>query len=116
MCPRAGFPFCLLIILVCGAELFTGNTALVTAAVYEKRATLTQLAKSWGCSLFGNVLGCALGVALFANSGLLPLLGKGAAATAVYKTSSSFAEVRRWGLCASEVVWRCLEAHVCAIH
>ena len=30
-----GLPFGLLMVLTCGAELFTGNTALVTAAVYE---------------------------------------------------------------------------------
>lgn len=33
------FPFGLLITLVCGAELYTGNTALVTAAVAEGKAT-----------------------------------------------------------------------------
>ncbi len=32
------FPFGLLITLVCGAELYTGNTALVTAAVMEGKA------------------------------------------------------------------------------
>ena len=32
--------------LVTGAELFTGNTALVTAAVLEKKATLKQRAGS----------------------------------------------------------------------
>ncbi len=33
------FPFGLLITLVCGAELYTGNTAMVTAAVLEKKAS-----------------------------------------------------------------------------
>eukprot|EP00953_Heterococcus_sp_UTEX-ZZ885_P031898 16689-Heterococcus_DN1.PRE.10 len=31
--------------LVGGGELFTGNTALVTAALYEKRATVKGLLK-----------------------------------------------------------------------
>ena len=31
-----GLPFGLLMVLVCGGELFTGNTALVTAAVSAK--------------------------------------------------------------------------------
>ena len=46
-CRAAGFPFVLLMILVCGAELFTGNTALLPVAVYEGKATLKQLAKNW---------------------------------------------------------------------
>lgn len=32
---------------VCGAELFTGNTALLPAAVYEGKATVPQLIKNW---------------------------------------------------------------------
>lgn len=32
---------------VCGAELFTGNTALLPAAVYEGKATVPQLLKNW---------------------------------------------------------------------
>ena len=45
--PAAGFPFVLLMILVCGAELFTGNTAMLPAAVYEGKATVPQLLKNW---------------------------------------------------------------------
>ena len=33
--------------LVGGGELFTGNTAVVTAAVMEGRATQAELRKSW---------------------------------------------------------------------
>ena len=35
-----GLPFGLLMVLTCGAELFTGNTALVTTAVYEGKVRL----------------------------------------------------------------------------
>lgn len=35
-----GLPFGLLMVLTCGAELFTGNTALVTAAFYEGKVRL----------------------------------------------------------------------------
>ena len=35
----------LLMILVCGAELFTGNTAMLPAAVYKVKATVQQLLK-----------------------------------------------------------------------
>lgn len=48
-----GFPFALLFILVCGGELFTGNTAIMPAAVFEGKATLVQLAKNWAGSYLG---------------------------------------------------------------
>ncbi|EFJ43734.1 hypothetical protein VOLCADRAFT_106673 [Volvox carteri f. nagariensis] len=65
------FPFGLLITLVCGAELYTGNTALVTAAVLEKKADVKDLAKNWIWSYVGNLIGSLLMVALVAASGLL---------------------------------------------
>jgi formate/nitrite transporter FocA (FNT family) len=40
-----GLPFGLFMTVVGGGELFTGNTAMVTAAVLEKRATLKGLLK-----------------------------------------------------------------------
>lgn len=39
---------------VCGAELFTGNTAMLPAAVYEGKATMGQLAKNWIGSYMGE--------------------------------------------------------------
>lgn len=35
-----GLPFGLFMVVVAGGELFTGNTALVTAALIEGKATL----------------------------------------------------------------------------
>eukprot|EP00965_Chrysotila_dentata_P235892 6201010-Pleurochrysis_carterae.AAC.7 len=52
-----GLPFGLMMTLVTGAELFTGNTALVTAAVLEGKASLPQLLKSWIVSFSGNFVG-----------------------------------------------------------
>lgn len=40
-------PAVALLLQSCGAELFTGNTAVLTAAVYEGKATFKQLLKSW---------------------------------------------------------------------
>jgi len=65
------FPFGLMITLVCGAELFTGNTALVPTAVYEKKATWGGLAKNWFWSYIGNFIGSLLMVGLVVASGLL---------------------------------------------
>ena len=87
-----GFPYALLIILTCGAELFTGNTMLLSLAVFGKKADLKSLAKSWVCSYAGNILGCALGLLLFANTGLMPQLKTGAEMLAIYKVASPFKE------------------------
>ena len=110
-----GFPYALLIILTCGAELFTGNTALVTAAVLEKKATLKQLAKSWICSYTGNAIGCAIGVWLFLNTGLTPQFENGAKAFAVAKVAYPLKETMlkavaaNWFVCLA--VWQSLAAN-----
>ena len=57
---------------VCGAELFTGNTALLPVAVFEGKATMQQLLKNWVGSYLGNLIGCGIGVVLLLNCGLLP--------------------------------------------
>merc|ERR1719198_2566394 len=49
-----GLPFGLMMTLLSGAELFTGNTALVTMACIEGEADGGQLAKSWISSYAGN--------------------------------------------------------------
>lgn len=74
-----GFPFGLTMVLICGAELFTGNTAILSAAVYEGRATMKQLAKNWFWSYLGNLLGSLIMVAAINATGLLA----GAASTPV---------------------------------
>lgn len=66
-----GLPFGLYMTLVGGGELFTGNTALVTAAVLEKKATLKGLAKSWSVSFIGNLVGSILLAALVLHSGII---------------------------------------------
>ncbi|PRW57490.1 nitrite transporter NAR1 [Chlorella sorokiniana] len=87
-----GFPFVLLLILVCGAELFTGNTALLPAAVYEGKATVRQLLKNWVGSYLGNALGCALGVFLLLNCGLMPQFTNAINAISLAKVSYPFKE------------------------
>lgn len=109
-----GFPYALLAILTCGAELFTGNTALVTTAVYEGKATIKQLLKSWSCSYFGNMIGCALGIALFYNTGLMPQFTNGAESLALYKTAAPLkatfmkAIAANWFVCLA--VWQSIAA------
>jgi formate/nitrite transporter len=66
-----GLPFGLYMTIVTGAELFTGNTALVTAALIEGKATFRQLLKSWSLSFLGNLLGSLLLAAIATHVGVI---------------------------------------------
>lgn len=53
----AGLPFGLFMTVVGGGELFTGNTAMVTAAAIEGKASAGGLLKNWVSSYLGNFVG-----------------------------------------------------------
>ena len=74
------FPVNLLLVLQTGSQLFTGNTATMSAALCEMRITLPQLLRSWGLSFVGNVIGCG---ALALAAQYTGLLTSGAAELAV---------------------------------
>ncbi|MEY4696634.1 MAG: hypothetical protein RIT14_1062 [Pseudomonadota bacterium] len=64
------FALGLILVVVGGAELFTGNALMVMAAV-DRRITLRALGRSWAVVYVGNLIGAA-GLALaFALTGLL---------------------------------------------
>ncbi|QGX97821.1 formate/nitrite transporter family protein [Roseovarius faecimaris] len=64
------FSLGLILVIIGGAELFTGN-ALMTMAAVDRRITLAALLRNWGLVYVGNALG-ALGLAVaFALTGLL---------------------------------------------
>lgn len=69
-----GLPFGLIMTLVTGGELFTGNTALVTAAYLEKKIDEKALAKNWVASYLGNFVGSLLLAWLVFRSGTLGAL------------------------------------------
>lgn len=48
------FPVGLALVTNCGAELYTGNTMMLTVAVLEKKATFSQLVKNWVVSYAGE--------------------------------------------------------------
>jgi formate/nitrite transporter FocA (FNT family) len=85
-----GLPCGLLMVLISGAELFTGNTALVTAALLEGRVSFGQLAKSWIFSWMGNLVGS---VALAAAAVAAGVLATNPSVTAVASAKTSLA----WG-------------------
>ncbi|MES2814727.1 MAG: formate/nitrite transporter family protein, partial [Pseudomonadota bacterium] len=64
------FALGLILVVVGGAELFTGNALMVMAAV-DRRITLGSLLRNWGIVWLGNLVG-AVGLAVaFGMSGLL---------------------------------------------
>jgi formate/nitrite transporter len=84
-----GLPFGLIMTLVSGGELFTGNTALVTAAQQEGKITTKDLAKNWIASYLGNFVGSVILAYLAYKSGTLGA-APGAASMAVAKCSSAW--------------------------
>jgi len=66
-----GLPFGLIMTLVTGGELFTGNTALVTAAWAEGKTDTQSLTKSWVASYLGNFVGSLFLAFLAFRSGTL---------------------------------------------
>lgn len=61
----AVFPVGLMLVVICGAELFTGNN-LMTLAVMNKKITLQKLFRNWSLVYVANFIGSAiLAVAIF---------------------------------------------------
>lgn len=65
----AAFPVGLMLVVICGAELFTGNN-LMTLAVIDKKCGFLCVLRNWVTVYFGNFLGSVLIAALVASSGL----------------------------------------------
>jgi formate/nitrite transporter FocA (FNT family) len=84
-----GLPFGLIMTLVTGGELFTGNTALIPAAVMEGKATKKDMMKNWAASYLGNFVGSLLLVFLVFKSGTLGA-APGAVNMAMAKCSMPF--------------------------
>jgi formate/nitrite transporter len=84
-----GLPFGLIMVTVCGAELFTGNTCSCAAAFYEGRISLAQLLRIWIVSFAANLVGSIALVALVSAAGVPPPAAS-TSALAVKKASLPF--------------------------
>ena len=87
------FPVNLLLIVMTGGQLFTGNSSTVAAAKLEGMIYWRELWKSFSVSLVGNMIGCGIFAATAAYVGLL----KGgtanlAIATAISKCQNTFGQ------------------------
>jgi len=80
------FPVGLMLVIVCGAELFTGNN-LISVAVFEGKAGLGKMLKNWVIVYVGNFIGSFIFAWLVYGSGLLALNG-GKVGAAVLKTAA----------------------------
>jgi formate transporter len=98
-----GLPCGLLMVLISGAELFTGNTALVTAAHLEGKASLMELTKSWIVSWIGNLVGSLALAAAAVAAGLL-VTNPSVIAVATAKTSMTWGVVSFFLLFATALV------------
>ena len=53
------FPLGLIMVILLGAELFTGN-CLISIAVLDGTATVGGMLRNWSCAYVGNFVGAAL--------------------------------------------------------
>jgi formate/nitrite transporter len=85
----------LILVIVAGAELFTGNN-LIIMGVASRTVTFKQLFKNWGVSYFGNFAGAVIIVLVmyFTNQWKLKdaLLGANAVMIAATKVNLTFLE------------------------
>lgn len=68
------FPFGLIMVILTGAELFTGN-CLITISLLERRARLSGMARNLGLVYLGNLAGAAALAAAIVYCGQLDLSG-----------------------------------------
>ncbi|PNH11758.1 putative formate transporter [Tetrabaena socialis] len=88
----AVFPFGLALIIICGGELFTSNTAFLAVAVYEGKAKWSDVLVRWAVVYAGNLVGCLAMVAAVGATGLMAA-NTVLPAMAVAKTSLPLAQV-----------------------
>ncbi len=83
----AVFPVGLLMVLVAGSELFTGN-CLMIIPVLEKKIKIRQMLKNWITVYIGNFVGAVIVALIAYYSGQLDLFG-GALAVTTIKTAAA---------------------------
>ena len=103
LCPAG-----LMMVILCGAELFTGN-CLLTLALADRKITIQQLLKNWILVYLGNFIGALFLSALLAGSGLYSgALAERAIAVAESKAAMAFGQgLIRGVLCNILVVLGC---------
>ncbi len=84
------FPFGLIMVILTGSELFTGN-CLITISCLEKKADLAGMLRNWLFVYVGNLIGSLLLAAADAFSGMMNLGGNAVAVNAMKVASGKCA-------------------------
>ena len=115
----AVFPVGLMLVVLCGAELFTGNCMMVTG-LFDKRFGAGAMLRNWLIVYAGNLVGALLIAALVNYTGLLGngegLLGAITIKTAIGKCSLDFGKafvlgiLCNWMVCLA--IWMATGAQV----
>lgn len=91
----------LMLVILAGGELFTGNT-LIIKAVLDKKVTFARMLKNWGVIYSGNLIGSLIIVFFIIMSGQLNsshgLLGGVTIKIASYKVGLSFIQALTLGI------------------
>ena len=102
-----GFVFSLglMMVMIAGSELFTGNNMMVIG-LYEKKITILQVLKNWGLVWIANLMGTVFIAWLIVFGADLTNnpIGKTALITADLKTSLSYTQMFTRGILANWLV------------
>ena len=108
------FSLGLILVIITGAELFTGNNLIVMACV-SRKITLVQLIRNWGIVFLGNLIGSIIVIALIALSGQWQagggMVGVKALMIANGKVNLSFWQALSKGVLCNILV--CLAVYLC---
>lgn len=85
------FPIGLIMVVLAGSELFTGNNLMI-ASLFDKKITWKKLLKNWGLVFIGNFIGALLISFLVVYSGLLDNISDAVIETATNKANLNFME------------------------
>ena len=85
------FPVGLIMVVIAGSELFTGNNLMITALL-KKEITLGQLLKNWSLVFLGNFLGALLITLIVVFSGVFDSISETVISTATTKANLGFFE------------------------
>lgn len=101
------FPVGLMFVLICGADLFTGN-CLMAVSLVEKKITFKSMLKNWSIVYLTNFIGTFIIAFLIFNSGLLSTnsdkLGAYAIKVAYNKSNLTFVKSLSSGILCNFVV------------
>ena len=102
------FSLGLVLVVVAGAELFTGNNLIVIAWA-DRKITSGRLLRNWGLVFVANFVGAVATVVIVDLSGVMDghggALGDSAVRVAAAKTSLPFVEAFFRGLLCNALVW-----------